>query len=107
MAWITLTLAGLLEIVWAVGMKFTEGFTKPWSSVLTVGAMGASLYLLAISVKTLPLGTAYAVWTGIGTLGTAIIGMVFLGESKDLIRVLCLALIVGGILGLKLLTPER
>jgi len=107
MAWIALTVAGILEVVWAVGLKFTEGFTKPFPSLLTIGAMAGSLYLLALAVRSLPLGTAYAVWTGIGTLGTVIIGMAFLGESRDLARIFCLALIVGGILGLKLVVPER
>jgi len=103
MAWIVLTLAGLLEIGWAVGLKHTEGFTRLWPSVLTVTAMVASVALLGLALKTLPLGTAYAVWTGIGTVGTAILGMALFGEPAGAARLLCIAAIVGGIAGLKLL----
>lgn len=103
MAWIVLTLAGLLEIGWAVGLKHSEGFTRLWPSVLTVAAMVASVVLLGVALKSLPLGTAYAVWTGIGTVGTAILGMALFGEPAGAARLLCIAAIVGGIVGLKLL----
>lgn len=103
MAWIVLTLAGLLEIGWAVGLKHSEGFTRLWPSVLTVAAMVASVVLLGVALKSLPLGTAYAVWTGIGTVGTAILGMILFGEPAGAARLLCIAAIVGGIAGLKLL----
>ena len=105
MAWIYLLIAGLLEVVWAVGLKYTEGFTKLVPSVVTLGAMAASVGLLGLALRTLPLGTGYAIWTGIGTVGTAIAGMVMLGEPAGALRLLCIALIVAGILGLKLLTP--
>ena len=98
-----LFLAGLLEIGWAVGLKYTEGFSRPLPSVLTVAAMVASMGLLGIAVRTLPLGTAYAIWTGIGTVGTAIFGIVAFGESTSLWRIVCLVLIVSGIVGLKIL----
>lgn len=103
MAWIVLTLAGLLEIGWAVGLKHSEGFTRLWPSALTVAAMVASVVLLGVALKSLPLGTAYAVWTGIGTVGTAILGMILFGEPAGAARLLCIAAIVGGIAGLKLL----
>jgi len=102
MAWIYLFVAGILEIVWAIGLKYTEGFSRLWPSVLTVCAMIASFALLAQALKTIPVGTGYAVWTGIGAAGTAIISMVFLGESRDLLRILCIGLIVAGVLGLRL-----
>ncbi|WP_287129324.1 quaternary ammonium compound efflux SMR transporter SugE [Candidatus Cyanaurora vandensis] len=105
MAWIYLVLAGLFEIGWAVGLKYTDGFTKLWPSVGTVAAMVASFFLLAQALKSLPIGTGYAVWTGIGTVGTAVLGMVLLGESRDLGRFFCLMLIVAGVLGLKLASP--
>lgn len=103
MAWIVLTLAGLLEIGWAVGLKHTEGFSRLWPSLLTVAAMVASVVLLGVALKSLPLGTAYAVWTGIGTVGTALLGMALYGEPTGATRLLCIAAIVGGIAGLKLL----
>lgn len=102
MAWGVLLLAGLLEIGWAIGLKYTDGFTRLWPSVGTGAALIASMVLLGTALRTLPLGTAYAVWTGIGTIGTAILGMVLLGEPASAIRLLCIALIVAGILGLKL-----
>lgn len=102
MAWIYLLTAGLLEIVWAIGLEYTEGFSRLWASVLTVCALLASIALLAQALKTIPVGTGYAVWTGIGTAGTAIIGSVFLGESRELLRILCIVLIVAGVLGLRL-----
>ncbi|WP_372398734.1 quaternary ammonium compound efflux SMR transporter SugE [Azospirillum sp. HJ39] len=103
MAWVTLFFAGLFEIGWAVGLKYTEGFTRLMPSLLTAAAMLASLLLLGYALKTLPLGTAYAVWTGIGTVGTALLGMWLFGEPADALRLLCIAAIVGGIAGLKLL----
>ena len=105
MSWIYLFAAGLLEIGWAVGLKYTQGFTKLGPSVFTLVAMAASVGLLGLALRHLPLGTAYAVWTGIGTVGTAIAGMVMLGEPAGAMRLGCIALIVAGILGLKLLTP--
>jgi quaternary ammonium compound-resistance protein SugE len=105
MNWVYLFVAGLLEIVWAVGLKYTEGFTRLMPSAVTLAAMGASMALLGLALRTLPLGTAYAIWTGIGTVGTAIAGMVLLGEPAGAVRLLCIALIVAGIFGLKLLTP--
>ena len=105
MAWIWLTLAGLLEIVWAIGLKYTEGFTRLWPSVTTVAAMVASMYLLALAVRTIPVGTGYAVWTGIGAVGVAILGMILFDEPKDLIRVGSILLIVTGIAGLKFASP--
>lgn len=101
MAWTLLVVAGVLEIGWAIGLKFTEGFTRPWPSVLTGGAMVASMYLLAVASKSLPIGTAYAVWVGIGAVGTALLGIAFLGESRDIARLLCIGLIVAGVAGLK------
>jgi quaternary ammonium compound-resistance protein SugE len=101
MAWTLLVVAGVLEIGWAIGLKFTEGFTRPWPSVLTGGAMIASMYLLAVASKSLPIGTAYAVWVGIGAVGTALLGIAFLGESRDAARLLCIGLIVAGVAGLK------
>jgi len=105
MAWIYLIVAGLLEVVWAVGLKYTEGFTRLVPSTVTLAAMAASVGLLGLALRTLPLGTGYAIWTGIGTVGTAIAGMVMLGEPAGALRLLCIALIVAGIFGLKLLTP--
>jgi quaternary ammonium compound-resistance protein SugE len=105
MAWLVLVLAGLFEIGWAVGLKYTAGFTRPIPTVLTVGSMVVSLGLLGLSLKTLPLGTAYAVWTGVGTLGTAVLGIVLFGEAADAARLACIGLIVAGIVGLKLVSP--
>lgn len=102
MAWVYLLLAGLLEIAWAVGLKYTEGFTRLWPSLWTGAAMVASMLLLAVAVRTLPIGTAYAVWTGIGAVGTALLGIVLFGEPRDAARLLCVLLIVAGIVGLKL-----
>lgn len=102
MPWTLLFLAGLFEVAWAVGLKYTDGFTKPMPTALTVAAMIASIVLLGLAVKHLPVGTAYAVWTGIGTLGTVILGIVLLGDSAAPLRIVCLALIVVGIVGLKL-----
>lgn len=101
MAWIILLIAGLLEVVWAIGLKYTHGFTRLTPSIITIAAMVVSILLLANAMKTLPAGTAYAVWTGIGAVGAAIMGMVLLGESTNIARIISLCLIVVGILGLK------
>lgn len=105
MAWALLVIAGLLEVGWAIGLKYTEGFTRPIPSVLTLGAMAGSVVLLGIAMKTLPVGTSYAVWVGVGAVGTAILGMVLFGESANAGRLISLGLIVAGIVGLKLATP--
>ena len=105
MAWVILVLAGLLEIGWAIGLKYTEGFTRLWPSIGTVLAMVASVVMLGFAMKSLPVGTAYAVWVGVGAVGTAILGMVLLGESANIGRLVSLGLIVAGIVGLKLATP--
>ena len=105
-AWIMLIVAGVFEIVWAVGLKYTQGFTRPVPSAITVGAMGLSMYLLAKALRTIPVGTGYAVWTGIGAVGTALVGIWLLGEPKSAGRLLAIAAIVGGILGLKMATPS-
>ena len=102
MAWLYLVLAGLSEIGWAVGLKYTQGFTRLVPSVLTIISMVVSLALLGLALRNLPLGTAYAVWTGIGTVGTALFGILMLGESASALRLGCIALIVAGIAGLKL-----
>jgi len=105
-AWFYLLIAGLFEIGWAIGLKYTEGFSKVVPSVVTVALMVASFNFLAIALKTLPIGTAYAVWTGIGAVGTATIGILFLKEPADLLRVASIFLIVVGIVGLQLASPE-
>ena len=105
MSWMILVLAGLFEIGWAIGLKYTEGFTRLWPSVATVAAMAVSLGLLGLAMKTLPVGTAYAVWVGVGAVGTAILGIFLLGEPANPGRLLSLALIVAGIVGLKLASP--
>ena len=102
MAWSLLFVAGLLEIGWAIGLKYTEGFTRLMPSVLTLGSMIGSVVLLGLALKSLPVGTAYAVWTGIGTVGTAILGILLFNEPATALRLACIALIVAGILGLKL-----
>ncbi len=102
MAWIYLIIAGLFECGWAIGLKYTEGFSRLTPSILTVAAMAISFWLLSIAMKTIPVGTAYAVWTGIGAVGVAIIGMFLFGESRDVLRIISLVLIVCGIIGLKL-----
>jgi quaternary ammonium compound-resistance protein SugE len=104
-AWLILVVAGLCEIGWAVGLKYTDGFTRLVPTVLTAGAMVVSLVLLGVALKTLPVGTGYAVWTGIGAVGTAILGIVLLGESMEPARLVSIGLIVAGIVGLKLATP--
>jgi quaternary ammonium compound-resistance protein SugE len=106
MAWIILLLAGLFEVGWAVGLKYTEGFTRLWPTLWTVGAMVLSLALLGLALRSLPLGTAYAVWTGVGTVGTAVLGIWLFQEPADTLRLLCIGLIVAGIVGLKLVSPH-
>jgi len=105
-SWIMLAAAGLFEIVWAIGLKYAEGFTKPVPTAITVSAMIISMWLLAQAARDLPIGTAYAVWTGIGAVGAAILGIMLFQESANLMRVACIALIVLGIVGLKLSTPS-
>lgn len=102
MAWIILVIAGLLEVIWAIGLKYSHGFSRLTPSIITLVAMAASVFLLAYAMKSLPAGTAYAVWAGIGAVGTAILGIVLLGESASLARILSLGLILAGIIGLKL-----
>ena len=106
MNWFLLVLAGLFEIGWAIGLKYTAGFTRLWPSLATIAAMIVSLALLGIAMKSLPVGTAYAVWVGVGAVGTAIFGMFLLGESANPLRIASLSLIVVGIVGLKLATPQ-
>jgi quaternary ammonium compound-resistance protein SugE len=104
MAWAILFVAGLFEVAWAIGLKYTEGFTRLWPTLGTVAAMFISVALLGVAMKTLPVGTSYAVWVGVGAVGTAILGIVLLGESANAGRLFSLALIVAGIVGLKLAT---
>ena len=105
MAWLSLFIAGLFEVGWAIGLKYTDGFTRLWPTVWTVAAMIVSLALLGLSLRTLPVGTAYAVWVGIGAVGTAVLGIVLFGESREPLRLACLVLIVAGVVGLKVVTP--
>ena len=105
-AWLVLVVAGLCEVGWAVGLKYTDGFSRLWPSAATLAAMVVSVVLLGWSLKTLPLGTAYAVWTGIGAVGTAILGIYLFDESREIVRFVCIGLIVAGIVGLKLVTPD-
>lgn len=105
MNWVVLVIAGLLEIGWAVGLKYTEGFTRLWPSIGTIASMVVSLALLGLAMRTLPVGTAYAVWVGIGAVGTAALGMILMGEPANPMRIASLLLIVIGIIGLKLATP--
>lgn len=104
MYWLVLFLAGLLEVVWAIALKYTDGFSRLWASVFTLTAMAGSVYLLAYALKGIPVSTGYAVWTGIGAVGVAIIGMGVLGEPRSALRVACIALILTGIIGLKLVS---
>jgi quaternary ammonium compound-resistance protein SugE len=106
MAWLALLAAGLVEIAGALGLKYSDGFTKPLPALATVAAVALSFALLTVSLKAVPLGTAYAVWTGIGAVGTAILGIVMFGESADLARIICIALIVIGMIGLKFAAPQ-
>lgn len=106
MYWLILFIAGLFEVAWAIGLKYTEGFSKLWPSVFTIVCMITSMGLLAYAVKQLPVGTAYAVWTGIGAVGTAILGIILFGESKELARIFFIFLIIVGIIGLKIFSGE-
>lgn len=101
-AWTWLVIAGGLEVAWAIGLKYTEGWTRLWPSVVTLVLLAASMYCLAVAARTLPIGTAYAVWTGIGAAGTAVLGMALLGEPRTTVRLVSLALILAGVAGLKL-----
>lgn len=101
MAWTILIIAGLFEIGWAIGLKYTEGFTRLWPSVWTAAAMVISVYLLALALKSIPVGTGYAVWTGVGAVGTALLGIILFGEPANAMRLACIALIIAGIVGLK------
>ena len=101
MPWIYLIIAGLLEVGWAIGLKYTEGFSRLLPTLATVAAMIASFGLLSVALKTIPIGTGYAVWTGIGAAGTAVIGMAFFGESREVLRIICILLIIAGVVGLK------
>jgi quaternary ammonium compound-resistance protein SugE len=105
MAWTLLVIAGLFEIMWAIGLKYTDGFTRPWPTAGTVSAMVLSVVMLGLAVKSLPIGTAYAVWTGIGAAGTALLGITLLGEPVTAARIACITLIVAGVIGLKLVNP--
>ncbi|WP_447601809.1 quaternary ammonium compound efflux SMR transporter SugE [Nitrospira sp. Nam80] len=105
MAWVYLIVAGLFEIGWATGLKYTEGFTRLWPSLWTAASMALSVWLLAVALKSIPIGTGYAVWTGIGAAGTALAGMVLFDESREMIRIISIVVIMAGILGLKLSTP--
>ncbi|MBF5056479.1 quaternary ammonium compound-resistance protein sugE [Alcanivorax sp. 521-1] len=106
MPWLILLLAGLFEIAWAIGLKYTEGFTRLWPTVATLAAMGVSMVLLGIAMKSLPVGTAYAIWTGIGAIGTVLLGIILFGESAAFARLFCVLLILAGVLGLKLSAPS-
>jgi quaternary ammonium compound-resistance protein SugE len=106
MAWLYLFVAGVFETAWAIGLKYSAGFTKFGPSVFTVVAMMVSLYLLALALRTIPVGTGYAVWTGIGTVGAAILGIFLFNESREIARILCILLILAGIIGLKLTSPD-
>jgi len=106
MAWAILVAAGLLEVVWAVCLKYTKGFTQFWPSVTFAASMFASVYLLGVSLRSLPLGTAYTVWTGVGAVGTVVMGILLLGEPAEPRRLVCIALIIMGIVGLKLVSPH-
>lgn len=105
MVWVILVLAGLFEVGWAIGLKYTEGFTRLWPTVWTIASMAVSVGLLGVAMKDLPVGTAYSIWVGVGSVGTVILGIILFGEPVNLTRVLSIALIVAGIIGLKLATP--
>ncbi|HSI89352.1 MAG TPA: quaternary ammonium compound efflux SMR transporter SugE [Pyrinomonadaceae bacterium] len=106
MSWLYLAIAGLFEIAWAIGLKYTEGWTRLVPSLITAALMIASFYFLSLALKTLPIGTAYAVWTGIGTVGAALLGMVLFDEPRDAVRILCIMLIIAGIAGLKMTSDQ-
>ena len=105
MAWIILVIAGLFEVGWAIGLKYTEGFTRPWPTAWTIGSMVLSLWLLGMAMKSLPVGTAYGVWVGVGAVGTVILGIVLFDEPATAARLVSVGLIIAGIVGLKLATP--
>ena len=105
MAWVTLFIAGLCEVGWAIGLKYTEGFTRLWPTLGTIAAMAVSLWLLGVAMKSLPMGTAYSVWVGVGAVGTVILGIVLFGEPANPARLISVMLIIAGIVGLKLVTP--
>lgn len=106
MAWWYIVLAGIGEIAWAIGLKYSQGFSRLWPSVWTILAFIISMLFLSLAMRTLPVGSAYAVWTGIGVVGTAVLGMVLFDEPRDVLRLLCIGLIVAGIIGLKVLSPS-
>lgn len=106
MAWTLLLIAGLLEVVWAIGLKYTNGFSALWPTLITVAAMIASIFFLALALREIPVGTGYAVWTGIGAVGAALLGILLFDEARDAPRLLCIGLIVMGIVGLKLTSPD-
>lgn len=106
MNWVFLVIAGIFEIGWAIGLKYTDGWSRLWPSIITLVLMGVSFYCLSQAVRTLPIGTAYAIWTGIGTVGAAIVGMILFDEPRDILRILCIVLIIGGIAGLKLTSVD-
>jgi len=106
MSWAILVVAGLFEVGWALGLKYTEGFTRLWPTVLTAAAMLVSLWLLGIAMNTLPVGTAYTIWVGIGAVGTVLLGILLLGEPVSAVRLISVALIIAGIVGVKLTTPQ-
>lgn len=106
MDWIILIIAGIFEIIWAIGLKYSQGFTRLWPSLITITAMLASFVFLSRAIKTIPIGNAYAVWTGIGAAGVAVMGIFLFNDSTDIRRLLCIALIVTGIIGLKLLSSS-
>lgn len=106
MAWIILVVAGLFEVGWAIGLKYTQGFTRLWPTVWTVVAMIISLWLLGIAMKSLPVGTAYSIWVGVGAVGTVVLGILLLGGSANAARLVSVAFIIAGIVGLKLATPD-
>lgn len=106
MNWLILVLAGLFEVGWAIGLKYTDGFTRPWPTLATVAAMAVSLALLGVAMKSLPVGSAYAVWVGVGAIGTAILGIVLFDEPASAGRLVSLGLVLAGIVGLKLFTPS-
>lgn len=106
MGWTYLCIAGVFEVVWVISLKYTDGFSRPLPSVVTALAMGVSLYLLSQAVKILPVGTAYAVWTGIGAVGAVVLGMILFAESRDVLRLLCITLILAGIVGLRVASSQ-
>lgn len=106
MSWLYLIIAGIFEFGWAVGLKYTNGFTRLWPSIATVALMISSFFLLSLALKTIPVGTGYPIWTGIGAAGTAIFGIVFFGESREIGRMVCILLIISGIIGLKVFTKD-